>query len=191
MLEEGELKLADETHAPSPTAAPPAAPAAVAAAPDAHVEPGGTGLFSETPEYRECIHTKCAKATAVKGELLRLVAIPPFHSKMAGVLCPHCKLGDAFLRFRWKDTGENLSAYRWRLFFRNPIGGGTSWLVRLLLITLIPLGSTTLGIVLAAHSVASERAAAWKIGLALGLCVAVLLIWGIHRISPPDYRRYR
>ncbi len=185
--EQGELKLADEKHAPATAAAAPvAAPAA-----DTHVEPGQTDLFPETPQYRECIHNKCQKATVVKGELLRLVASPPFHSKMAGVICAHCKLGDAFLRFTWKDTGENLSAYRWRLLFRNPISGGTSWLVRVLLIALIPVAGTTLGVVLAAHSVASERAAAWKIGLALGVCVAGAIIWGIHRMSPPDYRRYR
>jgi hypothetical protein len=195
MLEEGELKLADETHAPAPAgapAAPPGAPAAVAAATDTHVEPGETDLFPETPQFREYIHAKCGKATVVQGDMLRLVTTPPFvtYGGKAGTLCAHCKMGDIFARFRWKDTGESVGAYRWRLLFRDPICGGTSVLVRLLLVVLIPLAGFTLA-VLTTKPGAYERAIAWKLGLGLGLCVAMCLIWGIHRISPPDYRRYR
>lgn len=82
-------------------------------------------------ESREYVHQTCGGVTTVAGGSLRSLACP--FEYVSGTYCAACGRVDLVFCFEWEDTGERVSEYRSRVFWKSPLR------VKLVVFGLIPL----------------------------------------------------
>ena len=84
------------------------------------------------------LHEVCGHLTRIRGKDMIALCDPFQH--VSSTVCSGCKKRDDVSRFRWRDTGESISAFRRRMRDECPV------LCKLWIVILAPLSAAIIGV---------------------------------------------